>query len=327
MSLPADVPSRVDLLPLFMRYLSALDLEIQLYEELMNWDSLATIFVYVLSPKNYVPTLVIASREHASSKHARGSRRDRIAEIYAKGLQRLKLYLKRTEFDLAKCLLEILAAAADGSALMDSSARRELLTHPEHREELVIGLIEWVDELVCDYIGLGEDEDETLVSEGSTWLSDTPSPRAHQWFDEDHNLASCLISILKILQNTLSKTATHEALTNLMGRLRLANERVFESVMRDSDQPFVPTCVQWNPGIENDEVESLQVDAMSPPDLLDEGDLSFTREQTWDPTEELESIGNDSTGMTADISKIKLDLSRVWEKCAHELGVMNGISV
>ncbi|KAG0165413.1 suppressor of tub2 mutation [Apophysomyces sp. BC1015] len=322
--LPPHVLPRVDLSPILMGYLSRNDLDIRLYESLMSWDSLANVLVRVLCLNHYAPTLIISSQRCTERKTDTCAKEMHIKQVYDKGLKRLKLYLKKNDPQLTKKLLEMLASSDTGDSSSVSLIKHDILAVEGNRDRLIRGLLEWIDEITCEYVGLGADDDETLLSEGAEWLKQPEDIEpAYQWFDNNQNLELCLNMILPSHTAMNENPTTQELYICLIGRLRLVNERVFETI--SSKHGLVIEDVLDSQRTRTSAASVyLSVDKDSPyagPNLVDEFsqfDNSIGSIRLCDTSPEpaphdvdILSIAEnheESTGITVDISKIILDM-------------------
>jgi hypothetical protein len=95
-----------------------------------------------------------------------------------------------------------------------------------------------MDEIVCDYIGIPEDEDQEMLMEGSAWLHVSTTKEdsniiAGQWFDINTNVQSYMEFILKALLQTKPSNEMYPTLCQLAGHLKMANQRVFDKEMKN----------------------------------------------------------------------------------------------
>lgn len=243
MTLPPNVPSKIDLLPLLMDFLTRHDLDLEVYRTLMSWESLAGIFVYVMSVNYYCPTLIIAHGQKAQATRKEAQ----VMAIYSKGLQRVKMFLKRNDPELAQRLLDILQSILGDQKLLDASVKRDIQLFPMYKDSLLCGLLTWMDEIVCDFIGLPEDEDDEMLMEGSKWLNvsdDTCS--AGQWFDINHHVQLYTSCVIQQLLSVVKKEKEKEMCTilcKMVGHLKMANQRVFENELKNLDTESL-TCIE-----------------------------------------------------------------------------------
>ncbi|KAI8060569.1 clasp N terminal-domain-containing protein [Gongronella butleri] len=246
MVLPLTVPSRMDMLPILWEYLSPERFHGDLCRQLMSWECLATVFVQVFSLPHYAPSLILADDQPACRR----------------GLRRLKRYLARHDPSLVKHLLNILLMAtyAGGSGLQDRNAKKQLSAQKTAdanaaRDSLVDGLVLWLDELLCDHVGLGggssnnendENDENAENDENDRWTEssllhdndDDDNDMEHvasAWFDDDTHLEECLEATLRLFRAKQMPPAHLAHLLTLISRLRLANERVFDKVLAQED--------------------------------------------------------------------------------------------
>ncbi|OBZ83418.1 Protein STU1 [Choanephora cucurbitarum] len=286
--LPPDVPSKIEILPIFMDFLSREDLDIDLYQLLMSWESLAGIFVYIMSFNYYCPTLVIADQECKYRKQS--GRRHQILSIYSKGLLRIKMFLKRNDPELPQRLLDITKSILEANSpndiqLLDASVKRDLNLYPDYKESLICGMFAWMDQILCDYVGLPEDEDSEILMEGSQWLATSDKESlAGQWFQDRSHIHSYVQFVVKSLLNLSPHSGSYDILSCMASHLKMANQRVFESELKFLSPESI-AVVEKALGVQ----PSSSFDRL----LLD--------------NEEGDAGG--STGMTQDISKIRLELA------------------
>jgi hypothetical protein len=229
----------------------------------MSWDCLSGVFVHIFSLHQFLPSIILAGqrhyRDHGKSKQQPKEHRS----ICTLGLLRLKLYLKYNDKMLMKCLLDILLMTTTfgGAGLRDPNAKCELETTQGTHEDLVYGLVTWMDELVCGYIGLNDDDNENDLANGCTqpWAQGVFSSLgvATQWFADKDHLESCLESVLRLLKSYFSTTssAVFTSLITLVGRLRLVNARVFGKVLDQSEEDvcrLLETCLgRWRSSMDD----------------------------------------------------------------------------
>ncbi|CEI89263.1 hypothetical protein RMCBS344292_03629 [Rhizopus microsporus] len=236
-SLPPDVPSKLNLLPILMDYISRKDLELEVYQTLMSWESLAGIFVYVMSLNYYAPTLIIADQQCKSSQ----SKRSDMTAVFSKGLARMKLFLKRNDPGLVMKLLNLLKSTENvqKSKQLDSSVKRDILLFPINKEHLQVGLLEWIDQLACDYLGLAQDEDMETLMEGSRWLNASlQTTTAERWFDVDENVKQLTDYVVHMTtaDSTKHQELLQPALQKLIEHLKMINATVFDDVVQSANK-------------------------------------------------------------------------------------------
>ncbi|CAO3592556.1 unnamed protein product [Absidia cylindrospora] len=277
MVLPPTVPSRADLMPILLDYLS-LDRMMNnelLCEQMMSWDCLTGIFVYIFPLHQFLPTLMLAGQRYCRDGGAVTGSSVEFQHCHAlcvRGLKRLKLYLKYNDPDLFQSLLDILLTAAvpGGPDLRDPNAKNELRkmattttfihsgnngTGDKSRDDLIYELVNWLDELVTNYVGLDDgDGDHDFMAEcKQQWTTDAITAKIKmdactQWLDDNDKLESCLGSILGLLKSYTSAIhyAVFTSLITLIGRLRLVSIRVFNSVVDKADMDtarLLDTCL------------------------------------------------------------------------------------
>lgn len=234
-NLPPDVPPKFDILPILMEAFTSQDSELELYETLMSWDILAGVFMYIMAFNYYNPTLIIADQQ-CKSKNLSAKRRE-IMSIYSEGLKRVKMFLKRNDPDLAQRLLTLMQSLSNNSAkdndTLDISVKVDIQSFPPFENSLKCGTLEWMDEVVCDYIGLAQDEDQDMVMQGSRWLNVTSqeSP-ADTWFETSSNIKSYVSFVINELKQEKPDDDIYAVLCRLLGHLKIANERVFKNEIK-----------------------------------------------------------------------------------------------
>ncbi|CAO3637919.1 unnamed protein product [Mucor hiemalis] len=297
--LPPDVPTKIDLLPMLIDTLSRTDWDDEVYQMLMSWESLAGIFVYVMSVNYYCPTLVIANEEENKSTE--------MVRLYSKGLLRVKMFLKRNDAQLPHRLLELLKSVMTDQKLLDSSVKRDMQLFPMYRMYLQCGLLKWMDEIVCDYIGIPEDEDAEMLMEGSAWLhvSKDDSTIAGQWFDVNDHVQSYIEFVLKTLLKEDRKSKLYPRLCDLGGHLKMANQRVFENELNRLQQKE-STCIEKALGllaVEDDffSIKSVETVQTIVDDICSEQPLMIDSEMI-----ETDNDQTDSCGLTQPISNIEI---------------------
>ncbi|KAF7732330.1 suppressor of tub2 mutation [Apophysomyces ossiformis] len=330
-TLSSDTLSKVDLLPILVGYLSRTDKDVCLYETLMSWDSLANVFVRLLCFNHYAPTLIINSQRCMEREKNMSAAENHIMHVYATGLKRLKIYLKKSDPLLVKKLLDVMSASNGEESSSSTAITRSILAVEGNRDRLIRGLLEWIDEITCEYVGLANDEeDASLLSEGAEWLKvlDDTEP-AFQWFDDNQNLGYCLDTVLSLHHMVDEDSATHEAYNCLIGRLRLVNERVFDTVsgkhglviedLLNSQRTRTSIATSCS-SVEKDS----QPDELDLADELSKFDNSLGSIRLCDGSPEpvpyevdmlmITNNEEESTGVTADISKILLGAPQVTTK-------------
>ncbi|CAO3631209.1 unnamed protein product [Cunninghamella blakesleeana] len=299
--LPSTVPSRVDLIPVLLDYLSPEKMlkSESLCNQLMSWDCLAGIFVNLLTLQHFIPTLILASHRECRYGNNKNCQQDDQNDNDSKdgdielecqlkyyvltttiGLKRLKLYLKFNYPNLVKSLLDILLMTTyvGGAGLKDPNAKKQLFSSKSIlsssnnknsssnmdrvKVDLVYGLLNWIDELLCDYMGLNQyyynnnnnnnnsnnnsnnnnnDNDTTerpYIMKGSEpWLSKDQLNIAMDWFKNNDNMELCFESILRLFKTpTLSIHPTLFTLfISLIKHIKSSNQQVFDSVVNQLD--------------------------------------------------------------------------------------------
>ncbi|KAI8369225.1 clasp N terminal-domain-containing protein [Radiomyces spectabilis] len=338
--LPNDVPSRIELVPILMGYL-ANDNAVQLHQTLMSWDCLAGVFVHILSFHHFAPTLLLRSHGGALRSQTSpmvsedGHHEVELSHIYHLGLQRLKLYLKRVDAKLPQRLFDLLLAVAypRSTTLLDPMIKRKLVTTAATRDQLLHGVLVWIDELLSEYIGLGIDDDPVMASEGEPWLSAWVEEKPQLWFDDDDNVERCVRYILPLLQRIRNEAMAYTPLVDVIRRLRMANERIFEQCTEDQDITIAklldvalhpshapaltidrPTCsadgnfAKKDLLVVTDQVQPLEMGNTLTPPLSQKAVVS--------PSSAVDDFWNNNdgsdrhTGMTDDISKLAVNAQR-----------------
>lgn len=235
-NLPLDVPNKMDLLNILMDLLTRKDLNTEVYEALMGWESIACIFVYIMSFNYYCPTLVIAAHQRLE----KSPKITEINQIYSKGLTRVKTFLKRHDSLLAKRLLDILDSTKGDQKLLDASVKQDLLLNPSYKQALQCGILTWMDEILGDYVGLAEDEDPETIKEGESFLNVTGNGScAEEWFDTSDNIKSYATFIIHALRTTNSQDDSYPLLCSIIGKLKLANPKVFDEAVGPENQALI----------------------------------------------------------------------------------------
>ncbi|KAI7861841.1 hypothetical protein BDF14DRAFT_1863429 [Spinellus fusiger] len=325
--LPPGVPSRIDLLPLLVSYITQGKKEIQFYKILMDWESLTSIFIHVFSLNHYVPSLIKAEQAQIHTSDM-SPHELLVREIYAKGLKRLKIILKRTDPLLTPKLLTLVQEK------LDDSRRREMISRVNKDHDLIRGLLEWIDELVCDYVGLG-DEDPVLLEEGRCWIKseDGTTIQALEWFENATNIVFCLNTFLPLLQRISSEPMVYEPLMPLIGHLRLCNQRVFEKVSQEHGRAIADILQKAfythpsTPPMLQDSLASPPYQASLLPLAMDQEQSNLSMSKLLEECSSgpagytLENL-DESTGMTYDISKIAIDFKKYHSQDRQSLGAM-----
>ncbi|CEI99759.1 hypothetical protein RMCBS344292_13840 [Rhizopus microsporus] len=306
-SLPPDVPSKLNLLPILMDYISRKDLELEVYQTLMSWESLAGIFVYVMSLNYYAPTLIIADQQCKSSQ----SKRSDMTAVFSKGLARMKLFLKRNDPGLVMKLLNLLKSTENvqKSKQLDSSVKRDILLFPINKERLQVGLLEWIDQLACDHLGLTQDEDMETLMEGSRWLNASlQTTTAEQWFDVNENVKQLTDYVVHMTtaDSTKHQELLQPALQQLVEHLKMINVTVFDDVVQSANKdPKVAKNSLLQSALRSI-IEEQSADSVALEDLPDEMMIQDMDFSVMDKLNELDEY-NASTGMTQELSNIRIN--------------------
>lgn len=216
--LPPDVPPKMDLLPVLMANLSQDDKE--MYELMTSWESITGIFVHVMPLTYYAPLLILSG---------------------GKGLARLKMFLKRNDPDLAHRLLDMTnqllhAHSIEDVDMLDASVKKAIRLDPHNKTRLHMGLVDWMDELICDHLGIPEEEDTEMLLEGASWLNiNVHQVHASQWFDEVEHIRSYVqFALQHLVDQENLPDGLCIILRRMAGHLKMANERIFETEADDN---------------------------------------------------------------------------------------------
>ncbi|KAG1138322.1 hypothetical protein G6F37_010923 [Rhizopus arrhizus] len=292
-TLPPYVPSKLDLLPILMDYITRRDLESEVYQTLMSWESLAGIFVYVMSVNYYAPTLIIADQQCRNNRD-----KSNMVNILSKGLKRMKMFLKRNDPELALKLLNLLKSTEDvqKSKLIDYSVKRDIQLFPHYKESLQIGLLEWIEEILCDFIGLPQDEDAETLMEGSRWLNASLQEfTADQWFGEDENM-QLTIDYIVYLATSAKQPSLVAALKSIASHLKIANEELYRKTVKSSGKDAAAVLMEY--------FEDNQ--SMGTVDLEDVAGELMVQDMDFSIMDKLEEY-NENTGMTQEISSLNIN--------------------
>ncbi|KAI9344735.1 hypothetical protein BD770DRAFT_188167 [Pilaira anomala] len=233
--LPTNVPKKIDLLPLLMDFLSRKNLKTKVYEKLMSWDCIAGIFVRTLSIRNYCPTLIIADEQKKCQNL--NDKDSKMFNLYSQGLKRVKMFLKRNDSLLAFHLLSILKSVMSADQkVLDASVKLDLRLNALYQPSLELGLLKWMNELIQDYVGLPQDEDEEVLKEGSAWLTtESDDASAEQWFESPTNIQTYTEFVIEQLLVTQEEDNKFGLLCSMLRSLKMGNVKVFESRMKTLD--------------------------------------------------------------------------------------------
>lgn len=212
--LPCDIPDINTLVPILLSYLTSRYDDHLLHETLTSWDCLAGIFTRVLTLEQYLPVMISASQNEELSSTT--------SSLYTKGLARLKFFFSHQDPQIPGRLVHILS-----SAQHDPSCKYKQY------------LLEWLDELVCTFVGLEIDQDLEICQEGESWLSNmnhSDQQQGSSWLEDGNNMRQCLGLILSMLQDAPKDSSEYERLVLLAGRLKLSNEHVFDLVSGDFEK-------------------------------------------------------------------------------------------
>ncbi|GAA5797537.1 hypothetical protein HPULCUR_002925 [Helicostylum pulchrum] len=235
-TLPNNVPQKIDILPLLMDLVARTEFDSEIHQTLMCWECITSIFTSVFSLRHYGPTLIIADQQQKRCRNS--DKRMKVWKTYSKGLRRLKLFLKRNDTLLAERLLSILQSAkSTDQTLLDASVKYDVKVNPSHQGSLEVGLLKWMNELVQDYIGLPEDEDQDLLEEGSDWLDPSDGNVAEQWFDTSANVQSYVSFVVDMLFETNEDDdEKYPLLCSMVRNMKIANQKTFEKKFGQLDE-------------------------------------------------------------------------------------------
>lgn len=221
--LPRDVPDINTLVPILLNYLTSRYDDTILHETLTSWNCLAGIFTRVLTLEQYLPVMISASQNDELPSATRS--------LYTRGLARLKFFLNHQDPQIPGRLVHLLS-----SLQHDPSPCRQYL-------------LEWLDELVCTFVGLEIDQDTEICQEGKSWLSTTTNSD-QSWLGEGNNIRQCLVLILSMLQDATQDPSSeyYTRLVLLAGRLKLSNEHVFDLVSGDFEKAVEKMSIRQSHG-------------------------------------------------------------------------------
>jgi hypothetical protein len=225
-----------------------------------------------------------------------------IKEMYKKGLTRVKMFLKRNDFELSQHLLNLLKSIMSDQKLLDSTIKRDLQLFPVYKHYLQNGILMWMDEIVCDYIGIPEDEDKELLMEGSNWLHVTNDTMlSSQWFDMNVNIQSYIEYILSTLLETQQTNDMYSTLCQLAGHLKMANQRVFDNELKKTGkdnsmliEKALGLILTVDDGVSIENVSTNGIEDICselPPDMMEESN-------------------NNDSGLTQEISTIVIKVKK-----------------
>lgn len=99
-----------------------------------------------------------------------------------------------------------------------------------YQSSLELGLLEWMSQLILDYIGLSRDEDEEMLKEGSQWLNELDITPAEQWFELYTNIRT----YIEFTNKTHHQEKGNESgmFCKILRCLKIGNEKVFDEEMQ-----------------------------------------------------------------------------------------------
>ncbi|CDH52857.1 hypothetical protein RO3G_09317 [Lichtheimia corymbifera JMRC:FSU:9682] len=244
--LPRDIPDINTLVPILLNYLTSRYDDTILHETLTSWDCLAGIFTRVLTLEQYLPVMISASQNDELPSATRS--------LYTRGLARLKFFLNHQDPQIPERLVHLLS-----SLQHDPSPCRQYL-------------LEWLDELVCTFVGLEIDQDTEICQEGKSWLSTTNNDQP--WLEEGNNIRQCLVLILSMLQDATQDPSSeyYTRLVLLAGRLKLSNEHVFDLVSGDFEKAVEKMSIRQSHDSSSD--NSMGITALEEEEQLQQDNTS-----------------------------------------------------
>ena len=310
-TLPSDVPSPTDLQPILINYMSRETNNNTFWETLMSWDCLVAVYTRMIHIQHYVPALLLASQGYNSGVFSQQQQLSIVKKTCRIGLRRLRNYLTSYDPELPKHLLQVLDRT---SVMYNQDLQR--------RDTITLYIIEWMDEIVCEYVGLGmddEEEDDTIimqVKEGSDYYFEQDGHPAYPWFDDETNMRQAISRVLAMLETAREKeyaeeegeehgSRLHKTLKTLISRLRLSNERVFDPYSERFELAMqTPPHKSTNKNNSNDNSPLMGQDWKFDDDTIDAI-----------PDDEGEnSEGVESTGATQEFSKMDLQINVGYNK-------------
>lgn len=208
--LPPSIPPRIDLAPIFLEFLTS-GADTQLDEILTSWEFTAGVLPHIVGPMQYIPIYISRSNRKATNVTEKTRK-----EMYRKGLCKLKLIHGSKDAQLPARLLELLTT----------------YTHSNIDEEFVLAILQWINEIICEHIGLAEEIDSDLHETGKPWLvnKDDEIQSASRWFELSENVNFYLERLISLSNAIIPFPALVKHISVIFERLRLANEHVYESV-------------------------------------------------------------------------------------------------
>ncbi|KAG2226956.1 hypothetical protein INT45_006363 [Circinella minor] len=231
--LPNDVPSSMDLQPILIKYMSYETDNSTFWKTLMSWDCLVAVYTRMIHIQHYIPALILVSQGYNNRVFSQ-QQRSSINKTCQIGLRRLRSYLTSYDPELPKHLLQVLDKV---SVIYNQD--------PQQRDTIILYIIEWMDEIVCEYVGLGmdnEEQDDNIimqVKEGSDYYFEQDGHPAYPWFEDETNMRQVISRVLSMLETIREEECggeedeehgikLYKTLKTLVSRLRLSNERVFD---------------------------------------------------------------------------------------------------
>ncbi|KAI9365295.1 hypothetical protein BD770DRAFT_123134 [Pilaira anomala] len=229
--LPKNVPKKVDLSLALMNILSLKTLNSKVAEKLMSWDSIAGLIVRAFPIRYYGPTLIIADEQRRCQDL--NDKQMKVFTTYSQGLKRVKMFLKRNDSLLAYHLLSMLKSVMSSEQkALDASLKHDLKLNASYQESLEVGLLKWMNELVENYVGVPQDEDEEMSKEGAEWLTGSDVTSAEQWFQLPTNVQAYMDFVTKKLLVIREEDARFGVLCDLLRNLKIGNDEVFVARMK-----------------------------------------------------------------------------------------------
>ncbi|KAI7860788.1 clasp N terminal-domain-containing protein [Circinella umbellata] len=303
--LPNDVPSSTDLQPILIKYMSYETDNSIFWKTLMSWDCLVAVYTRMIHIQHYIPALILVSQRYNNRVFSQ-QQRSSIIKTCQIGLRRLRSYLTSYDPELPKHLLQVL----DKVSVVYSQDSQQ-------RDAIILYIIEWMDEIVCEYVGLGMDDEEQdnsmilQVKEGSDYYFEQDGHPAYPWFDDETNMRQVISRVLSMLETAREEdcggeededheTMLYKTLKTLASRLRLSNERVFDPYTERFEVAIkTPPRRSNNKNTSNDNSPLMGQDWKFDDDTIDAI-----------PDDEGEdSEGVESTGATQEFSKMDLQVN------------------
>ncbi|KAI7902943.1 clasp N terminal-domain-containing protein [Cokeromyces recurvatus] len=209
----------------------------KLYKALMSWESLAGVFVLCVPLKSFIPYLIIADQELKANGDSQKNKS--ILKLYSKGLERMKLFLKRHHPSLPEELLNILKSVnnmkgkntvnqLDIATINKQQQQQQQQFTLSELDYLQCGILEWMNDVVLD----NNHEDQELLLEGSKWLNiSLNNEPITDWFKKEANVRlymHLLVDTIMNIPHTSEKETSY--LSNMTNYLKAINEHIFQEV-------------------------------------------------------------------------------------------------